>query len=111
MRTPMPSPRNTNFAKLYLNTKPAGAYDAALPDDQAAALILFLQERLSEADFTEACRIGKLDAGITMDDENGGPERFKGTPQPGGGKFGEDSAMSATLARIRKNSARIKVNP
>jgi hypothetical protein len=62
----MPSPRGTNHAGLFLVSNPAGAYDA-MPDDQAAALILFLKERLTDADFSEACRIGKLDEGVTMD--------------------------------------------
>jgi hypothetical protein len=105
MRIPMPSPKNTNRAGLFINRGPAGAYDAA-PDGENTDLILFLRERLNDADFAEACRIGKLDAGITMDDENGGPEPFKGMPQ----RFGQDSAMNATLARVRAHASRIKVS-
>jgi hypothetical protein len=66
MRQPMPSPRGTNIAQLFLPANPKGAYDQ-LPDDVAAELLTFLQGKLSEADFIEACRLGGLDAGITMD--------------------------------------------
>lgn len=105
MRTPMPSPRGTNVAKLFVDRNPRAAYDA-MPEDAAAELLVFLTGKLSDADLAEFCKMAGIDQGITMDS----PEPFKGMPEPGGGKFGEDSAMTATLARIRKNSARITVS-
>lgn len=114
MRRPMPSPKNSNHARLFIGGSPRAAYDA-MPDDKAAELIMFLQKRLSEADFQEACRLGKLDAGIVMDDENGGPEPFSGMPQ----RFGQDSrrrrapmtpAQEADFNRRYPHAAKIKVS-
>jgi hypothetical protein len=104
----MPSPRGTNHARLFLIANPRGAYDEALPGDNVAELLTFLRGKLSPADFTEFCRLGKFDEGITMD--NGGPEPFAGMPRPGGGKFGQDSASRSVLDRIRANAARIGIN-
>jgi hypothetical protein len=112
MRTPMPSPHGTNHARLFVN--PRGAYDAALPEDAAAELITFLTGKLSDADLAEFCKLAGIDQGVTMDE----PVPFKGMPQPGGGKFGEDSrrrrphsaAESASFAERFPHAARIKVS-
>jgi hypothetical protein len=40
-----------------------------------------------------------------MDDENGGPEPFKGMPE----RFGQDASIR-TLARIHANAGRIKIS-
>lgn len=105
MRTAMPSPRGTNHARLFVN--PRGAYDAALPEDAAAEILVFLQGKLSDADLAEFCKLAGIDAGITMDS----PVPFKGMPQPGGGKFGEDSRRRGSFAERFPHAARIKVNP
>lgn len=123
MRTPMPSPHGTNRAGLFLN--PRGAYDA-MPADGGAELVEFLRGKLSDADLTSFCEMAGIDAGMSMDE----PVPFKGMPQPGGGKFGEDSrrlSMDARLRAIRErprtmaddqdyarrypHAATIKVNP
>jgi hypothetical protein len=104
MRRPMPSPRGTNVARLFVN--PRGAYDAALPEDAAAELLVFLQGKLTDADLAEFCKMAGIDAGMSMDE----PADFAGKPTVGGGKFGQDAAMNATLARIRVHASRIKVS-
>ena len=105
MRTPMPSPRGTNRAGLFLNSNPRGAYDAALSEESAAALLAFLQGKLSDADLAEFCKTAGIDAGITADE----PEGFRGMPLPGGGKFGQDSTP-AKIAQVRALASRIKVS-
>ena len=105
MRTPMPSPRGTNRAGLFLNRNPGGAYDAALSEESAAELLAFLQGKLSEEDLSRFCAMAGIDAGIAADE----PEGFRGMPLPGGGKFGEDSSIGK-IARIRALASRIKVN-
>lgn len=112
MRTPMPSPRGTNHARLFVN--PRGAYDAALPEGAAAELLAFLQGKLSEADLAEFCKMAGIDSGVTMDE----PADFTGKPAVGGGKFGEDSrrrrphtaAESASFAERFPHAAKIKVS-
>lgn len=111
MRQPMPSPRGTNHAGLFLVTNPRGAYDAALSEESGAALYAFLQPKLSEADMIEFCKLAGIDAGLGMDE----PEPFKGMPQPGGGKFGQDAryrrpmtaAQEADFKKRFPNAARI----
>jgi hypothetical protein len=113
MRTPMPSPRGTNHARFFVN--PRGAYDAALPEDAAAELLVFLQGKLSDADLAEFCKLAGIDAGMSMDE----PEPFKGMPQPSGGKFGQDSRRRAPMTSAQEadfnkrfpHAARIRVNP
>jgi hypothetical protein len=104
MRTPMPSPRGTNHARLFVN--PRGAYDAALSEESAADLLVFLTGKLSDADLAEFCKMAGIDQGVTMDS----PEPFAGMPLVGGAKFGEDSATKAMFARIKANTGRITVN-
>lgn len=113
MRTAMPSPRGTNYARLFVNRSPAGAYDAAMPEDAAAEILTFLTGKLSDADLAEFCKLAGIDAGITMDE----PVPFKGMPQPGGGKFGQDArrrphsaAESASFAERFPHAAKIKVS-
>jgi hypothetical protein len=139
MRRPMPSPRGTNHAGLFLSTTPVAAYDElppgfrrttterkkpmrrsptrfsfdAMPGGKAAELILFLKERLSEEDFSEACRLGGLDAGITMDE----PAAYSGMRKPAG-NFGQDArrrrpvdqCSSEDFASRHPNAAKIKVS-
>jgi len=69
------------------------AFDA-MPDDKAAELLLFLKARLSEGDFNEACRLGKLDAGITMDNEQ---KAYSGMIKPAG-NFGQDAQRRMTCS-------------
>jgi hypothetical protein len=110
MRTAMPSPLGTNHARLFLN--PRGAYDA-MPADGGAELVEFLRGKLSDADLAEFCKMAGIDASMSMDE----PIPFKGLPQPGGGKFGEDSrrrphsaAESASFAQRFPHAAKIKVS-
>jgi hypothetical protein len=105
MRTPMPSPRGTNHARLFVNSNPRGAYDAALSEESAAALLAFLHGKLSDADLAEFCKMAGIDAGMSMDE----PEPFKGMPLPGGGKFGQDSTP-AKIAQVRALASRIRVS-
>lgn len=109
----MPSPRGTNRAGLFLHSNPRGAYDAALPNDAVAELLTFLKGKLSDEDFSEFCRLGNFDAGVTMDE----PGPFNGMPQPGGSKFGQDArnrrsysvAETASFAERYPHAARIKI--
>lgn len=105
MRSPMPSPRGTNHARLFITTNPHGAYDERLSEESGAELYAFLQGKLSDEDLAEFCKLAGIDAGLGMDN----PEPFKGMPQPGGGKFGQDSS-NAVINRARANAARITVN-
>jgi hypothetical protein len=110
----MPSPRGTNYAGLFLVTNPRGACDAALSEASGAELYAFLKPLLSEADMIEFCKLAGIDAGLGMDQ----PEPFKGMPQPGGGKFGQDaryrrpmtSAQKAEFDKRFPNAARIGHN-
>lgn len=92
---------------------PRRAYDGALNEASAAALYTFLQGKLSEADLAEFCRRAGIDAGMSMDE----PEPFKGAPQPGGRKFGEDARRrrltpdeEAEIASRYPHAAKIKVS-
>jgi hypothetical protein len=105
MRTAMPSPRGTNHARLFVSASPRGAYDA-MPDDGGAELVEFLRGKLSDADLAEFCKMAGIDAGVTMDE----PVPFKGMPQPGGSKFGEDSWKRASFAERFPHAAKIKVS-
>jgi hypothetical protein len=105
MRTAMPSPRGTNYARLFVSTSPRGAYDA-MPADGGAELVEFLRGKLSDADLAEFCKMAGIDAGMSMDE----PVPFKGMPQPGGGKFGEDSRQRASFAQRFPHAAKIKVS-
>jgi hypothetical protein len=114
MRRPMPSPRGTNRAGLFLVTNPRGAYDAALSEASGAQLVAFLTSKLSEEDLAEFCKLAGIDAGLGMDN----PEPFNGMPRPGGGKFGQDAryrrpmtaAQEASFAERFPHAARIKVS-
>jgi hypothetical protein len=105
----MPSPRGTNHARLFLVTNPRAAYDA-MPDDKKAELIEFLRGLLSEEDHKRAVQLIS-DPDAAMDS----PEPFKGMPQPGGGKFGQDAryrrpmtaAQEADFNKRFPNAARI----
>jgi hypothetical protein len=79
-----------------------------MPEDAVAELLTFLRSKLNEADFSEACRLGGLDAGITMD--NGGPEPFAGMPRPGR-ELGLDARRGLSLAERFPHAARIVVTP
>ena len=105
---PMPSPKGTNLAKLFLPANPKGAYDAALPDDAKAALLEFLRDKLSTEDLATFAKMLGADPEAAMDDE-GGPEPFPGMPQTGGGKA-MDSRLRSFAERF-PNAARIRVQP
>lgn len=113
MRLPMPSPRGTNFANLFISTNPKGAYDA-MTDQEVAELLEFLKGKLSDSDFAEFCALGGFDAGMTMDE----PAPFTGMPQPSGRQFGQDARRGAlstvsqtAFARRYPHAAAIKVRP
>jgi hypothetical protein len=108
MRIPMPSPKNTNFARLFLD-QPGAAYDEALEKDAAAQLHAFLKDRLNPEDLARFCELAGIDAGQAADEDDGGPQPIKGLPEPGGTKFGQDSARSR-VSRMRALAARIRVN-
>ena len=100
MRIPFPSPKGTNLEKLFYSN-PRGAYDEALSDEAATALMLFLKERLSESDFAEAVRLGKgvLDDGAAMDDERELDERM---PTPRTTEQAADQARARLGVRIAR---------
>lgn len=95
MRRPIPSPRGTNHAGLYLVTNPRGAYDEALSDASAAELLSFLQGKLSEEDLIAFCKL----AGI--DDPGMGMDRRR---------HAMDGAAEADFAKRFPHSARIKTS-
>ena len=74
MRVPMPSPKGTNRAQLFLN--PHAAYDEALPADVGAGLLAFLTDKLSPEDLAEFCKMAGIDAGAAMDTEGEINERM-----------------------------------
>jgi hypothetical protein len=85
------------------------AFDA-MPDDKAAELLLFLKARLNEVDFNEACRLGGLDSGITMDE----PAAYSGMRKPAG-NFGQDAQRRLTcsaedFAKSHPHAAKIVVS-
>jgi hypothetical protein len=88
------------------------AFDA-MPDDKAAELLLFLKSRLSEEDFNEACRLGKLDSGITGDE----PAPYSGMRKPAV-NFGQDArrrplditCSAEEFAKLHPSAAKIVVN-
>jgi hypothetical protein len=67
MRSPMPSPRGTNHARLFITSNPKGAYDAALSEESGAEVYAFLQGKLSEEDLADFCKLAGIDAGLGMD--------------------------------------------
>lgn len=117
MRVPMPSPRGTNHAGLFITAaSPRAAYDAALSEASGAELYAFLSGKLSEEELAQFCKLAGIDAGLGMDN----PEPFKGMPQPGGKIFGQDgrlipgamqSAKEVDFHRRFPNAARIRVSP
>ena len=76
MRVPMPSPTGGNKAGLYTNFRtPLAAYDEKT--EAGAGLVEFLRSRLSPEDFTEFCRLAKIDDDAeAMDDESELNERM-----------------------------------
>jgi hypothetical protein len=104
---PMPSPRGTNLAKLFLPSNPRGAYDAALSEESGAAIYAFLQGKLSDEDLAEFCKLAGIDAGVGMDE----PADFPGKPLTGGGKFGQDSKLVTDFNKRFPHAARIRVQP
>jgi hypothetical protein len=96
MRQPMPSPRGTNLARLFITTNPRGAYDAALSEESGAELVSFLQGKLSEEDLAEFCKLAGIDAGLGMDARRRRPAM--------------DAASTADFARRHPHAARIKVS-
>jgi hypothetical protein len=94
MRQPMPSPRGTNLARLFITANPSGAYDAALSEESGAELYAFLQGKLSEEDLAEFCKLAGLDAGLGMDRR----------------RPAMDAASAADFARRYPHAAKIVVN-
>lgn len=71
---PMPSPRGTNFAGLFLDDVPGAAYDAAPEQmgDVLNALHEFLQSRLTASEMTKAKELlAALIPETGADDEQG----------------------------------------
>lgn len=96
MRRPMPSPRGTNHAGLFITTNPRGAYDAALSEASGAELYAFLSGKLSEEDLAEFCKLAGIDAGVGMDALRRRPAM--------------DGAGRADFARRWPHAAKIAVN-
>jgi hypothetical protein len=118
MRVPMPSPRGTNRAGLFITKNPVAAYDESIrrrrrPDaarravarDEKPAvseeLIEFLRTKLSLEDFDAWCMLAKIDDSNEAMDDEGGPEPFAGMPKRGG-EIGEDAISARMKARIRR---------
>lgn len=113
MLRPMPSPTGRNVEKRYIIDRraPLAAYDEMpdMGDADKLKLLEFLRDKLSPEDHRTAARLLDTDVDAAMDDGRGGPEPFKGMPEPSGTKFGQDSASPA-LQRARVNAARIRVS-
>jgi hypothetical protein len=85
-----------------------------LPAEKAVELILHLKALLSQEDFEEACRLGGLDPGVTMDKE---PAAYSGMRKPAG-NFGQDAkgrllhiaCTSEEFAERFPHAAKIKVS-
>ena len=99
MRTPMPSPRGTNRAGLFLNSNPRAAYDAALSEESAAELLAFLQGKLSEEDLSRFCAMAGIDQGMTMDDEG---ELATRLPTPRTNEQAQDQRGALLAARVAR---------
>jgi hypothetical protein len=89
----MPSPRGTNFERLFMPSRsPAGAYDAALESGAGATgnpiddIKTFLKGKLSDADFAEVEKMLSEYHGLGMDD----PADFPGKPRVGGSNVALD---------------------
>lgn len=108
----MPSPKGTNHDRRFIidRSRPTAAYDAALSDEGALALLNFLKTKLSDEDFRQACSLAGVDPHMSMDDDVGGPEPFRGMPLRGGEKFGQDEKSGGLSAATRAAMARIKVS-
>ena len=89
MKIPMPSPRGTNHARLFVTTNQQAAYDEKLPEDVGAELLAFLAGKLSDEDLQAFCKMAGIDAGAAMDE----PEPFKDMPKT--------NAQAADQARAR----------
>ena len=92
----MPSPRGTNFERLFLpDRNPVAAYDSATgvgdPVDQIKA---FLKSKLSDADFAEVEKMLSEYGGLGMDE----PADFRGKPRAGG----TNVALDGLSPRLRR---------
>ena len=100
----MPSPTGRNSARLTLPASfpqvagPIAAYDAALSEEAATALMLFLKERLNESDFAEAVRLskGQLDDAQAMD-------RDDDLPTPKTDAQAADGARARLAGRVARS--------
>ena len=110
MISAMPSPKSTNRERFFVVHRGArAAYDEmpkGMSDEQKLELVGFVRSRLNDADFGEFCKMLDIDPGIVAD-STAGPEPFRGMPERGGGKFGEDSRHSKAF----QLASRIKVSP
>lgn len=110
-RCPMPSPRGTNHAGLYLppNFPASGmAYDAAtgLADSEEKAtiakILAYLKGKLSDADLDKVAQLLSGEEARAEDE----PPPFEGRPRPGGRIDAlEDHAMDARLRGFGFDSA------
>jgi hypothetical protein len=80
-----------------------------LTSEAAVELIIFLKGLLSPADFEEACRLGGLDPGVTMDEP--APDRSAANyGQDAKGRLLRIACSSEDFAKRWPNAAKIKVS-
>lgn len=103
MLIPMPSPRGTNHAKLFLRARgPVAAYDsrrglaadAALSDEKKGAILDFLAGKLSSDDIMS---VKAMLSGERAYDE---PPDFPGKPKVGGGMTALDRLPSSLRREV-----------
>ena len=100
----MPSPTGKNLARLTLpDTFPSVAGPLAAYDEKTEAgqgLVEFLRSKLSPEDFTEFCRLAKIDDDAeAMDDESELDERM---PMPKTDAQAHDQARARLALRVAR---------
>ena len=99
MRVPMPSPTGGNKAGLYTNFRtPLAAYDEKTEAGQG--LVEFLRSKLLPEDFSEFCRLAKIDDDAEAMDDESGPTPFGGMPRT------NEAAMDQRRAALALRVAR-----
>jgi hypothetical protein len=105
----MPSPSGRNTEKLYYihRRPPLAAYDEmpGMGDEEKLRLLEFLRNRLSPEDHRAVAKLLGADVDAAMDDEDGGPKPFKGMPEPGGTKFGQDARFRRPVPFAQRSFA------
>ena len=92
MKIAMPSPRGTNHARLFITGNPTGAYDEKT--EAGESLVEFLRSKLSPEDFTEFCRLAKIDDdAAAMDDD---------LPMPKTDAQAQDQARARLAMRVAR---------